>query len=116
MPRPGHMSVAMHESSGQYTRRAILRIGGAGLCGLTMPKLLAAEAGKPSTKPAIKPRAKSVIFLFQWGGPSQLDMFDMKPDAPDAIRSPFQPIATSAPGIQICHHLPEMAKHMDKVC
>src|SRR5688500_2418350 len=93
-------------------RRSLLKIGGTGLLGVTLPNLLSA-----ATKPlAIAPRAKSVIFLFQWGGPSQLDMFDMKPNAPDTIRSPYQAIATSAPGIQVCEHLPEMAKRMDKVC
>ena len=68
-----------------HTRRAALRIGGAGMLGLTAPKLMMASelAGKSSTTPAIRPRAKSVIFLFQWGGPSQLDTFDMKPNAPD---------------------------------
>ena len=48
-----------------------------------------------------------------WGGPSQLDTFDMKPDAPDTVRSPYKPIATTAPGIQVCEHLPEMAKRME---
>jgi hypothetical protein len=90
----------------------LLKIGGMGMLGLTLPKLLHAAA-RPAT---IAPRAKSVIFLFQWGGPSQLDMFDMKPGAPDGIRSPYQPIATSAPGIQVCEHLPEMAKRMDQAC
>jgi hypothetical protein len=93
-------------------RRQLLKVGGMGLLGLTLPRLLRA-AEQPQT---LKPRAKSVIFLFQWGGPSQLDTFDMKPGAPDTIRSPYQPIASSAPGIQVCEHLPETAKRMDKVC
>jgi hypothetical protein len=93
-------------------RRSLLKIGGMGLLGVTLPKLLQA-ASRPA---AIAPRAKSAIFLFQWGGPSQLDMFDMKPQAPDTIRSPYRSIATSAPGIQICEHLPELAKRMDRVC
>lgn len=95
-----------------FSRRTLLRVGGCGLLGLTLPKCLAA-ATRPTS---ITPRAKSVIFLFQWGGPSQLDTFDMKPMAPDTIRSPYQAIASSAPGIQVCEHLPEMAKRMDKVC
>ncbi|MEX2185613.1 MAG: DUF1501 domain-containing protein [Pirellulales bacterium] len=98
-------------SAALYSRRAVLRIGGLGLCGLTVPKLLAAE----SVKSAIKPRAKSVIFLFQWGGPSQLDMFDMKPDAPDAVRSPFSPISSSLTGVPVCEHLPKTAEIMNKV-
>lgn len=94
------------------SRRHLLKIGGMGMLGLTMPKLLRA-AEQPS---AIKRRAKSVIFLFQWGGPSHIDMFDMKPAAPETIRSPFQPISTAARDIQICNLLPETAKRMDKVC
>jgi hypothetical protein len=95
----------------QLSRRQLIKVGGMGLLGLTLPQLLRAE----QLKSAIKPRAKSVIFLFQWGGPSQIDMFDMKPNAPDKVRSPYQPIATSAPGIQVCELLPETAKRMDKV-
>ncbi len=89
----------------------MLRVGGAGMLGLTMPRLL--QAAERST--SIKARAKSVIFLFQWGGPSQLDTFDMKPDAPETVRSPYRPIASSAPDIQVCELLPEMAKRMHQV-
>ncbi|MCP4887580.1 MAG: DUF1501 domain-containing protein [Planctomycetaceae bacterium] len=92
-------------------RRSLLRAGGAGMLGLSLPKILRGE----ERTSAIKSRAKSVIFLFQWGGPSQLDTFDMKPDAPDTVRSPYRPIATSAPGIQICELMPEMSKWMDRV-
>jgi hypothetical protein len=78
---------------------------------LTLPKILrGAEQSR-----AIPARAKSVIFLFQWGGPSQLDTFDMKPAAPVTVRSPYRPIATSAPGIEVCELLPEMAKRMHQV-
>jgi hypothetical protein len=73
-----------------------------------MPRLL--RGGEQSTK--LKQRAKSVIFLFQWGGPSQLDTFDMKPDAPETVRSPYRPIASSADGIQVCELLPELAQRM----
>jgi hypothetical protein len=97
-------------------RRTLLRAGGMGMLGLTLPGLLrAAETAKTSGKSSIKQRAKSVIFLFQWGGPSHLDMFDMKPSAPDEIRGPYKPIASSVPGIQVGEKLPEMAKRMDKV-
>lgn len=82
-----------------------------GLLGLTMPKWLrAVETGKG---PAA--RAKSVIFLYQFGGPSHIDMFDMKPDAPSGIRSPHKPASTKADGIQISERLPRLAKVMDKV-
>jgi hypothetical protein len=93
------------------SRRQALKVGGAGMLGLNMPGLL--KAAEKTT--VIKPRAKRVIFLFQWGGPSPIDMFDMKPDAPDDIRSPYRPIQTSLPGLHVCEHLPKMAKLMDKV-
>ncbi|MGI9244231.1 MAG: DUF1501 domain-containing protein [Verrucomicrobiales bacterium] len=94
-------------------RRTLLRAGGMSLLGMSMPKFLrAAEASEAAAK--IAPRAKSVIFLFQWGGPSQIDILDMKPDAPKEYRSPHGQIRTSCPEIEICEHLPRMAKHMDK--
>ena len=83
--------------SSAISRRSALKVGGLGLLGLTMPGLLKALENPQS----IKPRAKSVIFLFQWGGPSHIDMFDMKPGAPEGIRGPYQPIASSADGIQV---------------
>ena len=92
-------------------RRELLRIGGLGLLGLTAPRLLRAE----SSRTPRKARAKSVIFLYQFGGPSHLDTFDMKPEAPDGIRSHYQGISSALPGVPICEHLPEMAKVMDKV-
>ena len=97
-----------------FPRRKLLQLGGAGMLGLTLPKLLRAEDAA-RTNPAIKPRAKSVIFLFQWGGPSHIDMFDMKPSAPNEIRGPLKPISSSCPGIQVCEQLPETARRMDKV-
>ena len=95
------------------TRRHALKVGGLGLLGLAMPQMLRAEALATATK--LKARAKSVIFLFQWGGPSHIDMFDMKPDAPEGIRGPHKPIASKADGIQVSEHLPKTAKIMDKV-
>ena len=92
-------------------RRAMLRAGGAGMLGLSLPRLMLGAERSSS----VKPRAKSVIFLFQWGGPSQLDTFDMKPNAPRSVRSPYRPVASSAPGIQVCELMPEMAKRMHQV-
>ncbi len=93
----------------QITRRTALTIGGMGLFGLTMPRWLAAEAVKRPTK------AKSVIFLYQFGGPSHLDTFDPKPNAPEGVRSHYDVIDTAAPRIRICDQLPKMATVMDKV-
>jgi hypothetical protein len=93
------------------SRRTVLKVGGMALLGLTLPKLLrAAEQGKGP-----KARAKSVIFLYQFGGPSHIDMFDMKPDAPEAVRGSHKPKGTNADGIAISEHLPRLAKVMDKV-
>ncbi len=92
------------------TRRDLLRAGGAGLLGTSLPMLLAAEEAQA----VVKPRAKSVMFLFMFGGPSQLETFDMKPDAPSGIRGPFKPVASRTPGLHICEHLPKLAALSDK--
>ncbi len=90
------------------------------MLGLTMPNLLRAAAAQHATSGGapgsrIKPRAKHVIFLMQFGGPSQIDMFDMKPDAPEAYRGPHKPGKTVVPGLWINDKLPKVAKIMDKV-
>jgi hypothetical protein len=94
-----------------FSRRHLLKVGGLGLLGLTMPTLLQAEAMKPTAKA----RAKSVIFLFQFGGPSHVDMFDRKPDAPEGIRGPLKGIPSALPGVHVCEGLPRTAKVLDKV-
>ncbi len=99
-----------------WTRRELLRAGGLSLLGLSsaeflrLRRLAAAQAG-----PA-RHRGNACVFLFLFGGPSQLDLWDMKPDAPLEIRGEFQPVATCVPGIQVCEHLPRLAQHLDKVC
>ncbi len=92
------------------SRRNFLRIGALGFGGLSMPQLLRAEAaqGRGHT-------SKSVIMVYLPGGPPHQDMYDLKLDAPSEIRGEFQPIATNVTGIQICEHLPRLAKLMDKV-
>ena len=99
----------------RVSRRHAIKVGGLGLLGLTLPGLLRAEALSTLAAKVGKARTKSVVFLFQYGGPSQLDMFDMKPDAPDTFRSPHKAISSSADGIQVSEHLPKTAKIMDKV-
>jgi hypothetical protein len=100
-----------------FPRRPLLQIGGAGLLGLTLPRLLEARQLQTRQPPAPQPagRAKSVIFLFQWGGPSHVDTFDMKPGAPDGYRSLFTPVSTSVPGLHVCEHLPETAKVLHRI-
>jgi hypothetical protein len=95
-------------------REAMLGLGQVGLGALTLPGLLSAEAAA-APAPARPGRAKSCILIFLWGGPPQQDMWDMKPDAPEGIRSLFQPISTSADGIQFCEHLPLLAKNAHRM-
>ncbi len=95
------------------SRRQMLQSGFAAF-GLQLPKLLWAEHQRQKAAAGERPRAKSVIVLYLSGGPSQLDMWDMKPAAPEEIRGTFRPIATSVPGVHICEHLPRMARVADK--
>ena len=96
------------------TRRDMLQLGalGVGGLGLSLPQLFAAEA--ETARNGIRPTADNCILLFLDGGPSHLDMWDMKPQAPDGIRGEFQPISTSLPGYQICEHLPRLSQHMHR--
>ncbi len=94
----------------RISRRELLEIGGAGLLGLSLPRVLRAEARVAATGAA--PRADACILIFLNGGPSHLDMWDMKPDAPAEVRGEFRPIATTVPGVQFGEHLPRMAKLM----
>lgn len=93
-----------------FTRREMLTIGALGVGGLALPDLLRAEAaqGKGSSR-------KAIIMIYLCGAPPHQDMFDLKMDAPAEIRGDFHPIETNVPGIEICEHLPRMAKIMDKL-
>jgi len=94
------------------TRRDLLQVGALSLFpGITLPRLLRAAQSNVSDGGG---RAKSVILFNLLGGPSHMDMFDLKPKAPKEIRGEFQPIDTSLPGLQICEHLPNVAKWMHK--
>lgn len=91
------------------SRRASLQAGAVGLLGLGMNHLAAlrpATANEGSTRST----AKSCIYIFLSGGLSQHESFDLKPDAPEEIRGEFRPIATSTPGLEICEHLPGLAR------
>ena len=92
------------------SRREVLQAGAAGVLGLTLPRLL--RAADAPAGPV--PRADHCILLFLNGGPSHLDMWDMKPDAPAEIRGEFKPIATTVPGVQLCEQLPRLAGHMHR--
>jgi len=111
MTLPKHSFACAGFHATPFSRRHLLKVGGLGLLGLTLPKVLWAEAQKNGPLA----RAKSVIFLYQFGGPSHIDMFDMKPEAPEGIRGSHKPVSTKADGIAISEHLPRLAKVMDKV-
>ena len=96
-----------------FTRRHSIQAGAVGILGLGMNHLTALQAAG-SAGQAATGTAKSVIFIFLSGGLTQHDSFDMKPSAPADIRGEFKPIATSTPGLQICEHLPGLAKRSDK--
>lgn len=98
------------------TRRELLRVGGLSLLGLSAADLARLRASTPVTPANQKRRRNSCVFLFLFGGPSQIDLWDMKPDAPEQIRGEFRPVATTVPGIRICEHLPRLGEVMDKVC
>src|ERR1700682_770083 len=93
-------------------RRSFLKIGafGTGLALSDMLRLRAQASAGVSPKPN-----KAAIMIFLPGGPSHLDMYDMKPDAPAEYRGEFRPIATTVPGIQICEHMPRQARMFDKL-
>jgi uncharacterized protein (DUF1501 family) len=93
-----------------WTRREMLRVGGLSALGLSLPDLRAS-----GTSPG-RGRAQACILVYLFGGPSQLETFDLKPDAPAHFRGEFRPIATNVRGIQICEHLPRLATQADKYC
>ena len=92
-----------------HTRRHFLKIGGLALGGLSLPQILHAEESSPATRGRSLGH-KAVIMIYLSGGPSHQDMYDLKMDAPIEIRGSFPPIATNVPGIEICEHMPRLAK------
>ena len=103
-----------------HRRDAMLRLGQLGAGALTLPGLLrteqafAAERRQPHQLLRSDGKAKSCILIYLWGGPPQQDMWDMKPDAPEGVRSHFKPIPTAVPGIEVCDQMPLFARHTDK--
>ena len=92
------------------SRRELLTIGALGFGGLALPELLRAES-----RQGLGRSQKSIIMIYLCGAPPHQDMYDLKMQAPAEIRGEFQPIETSVPGIEICEHLPRLAKIMDKL-
>jgi hypothetical protein len=96
------------------SRREVMRVGALSLFGsVTLPRLLWARERSSGRRPA---RARSVILLNLFGGPSHLDTFDLKPDAPAEVRGEFKPIRTSLPGAEVCELLPRLARWMHRTC
>ena len=98
------------------SRRSLLEASGAGLFGLSLPQLLQAEAPAKAAVKSHPARARSVIFVTLFGGPSQLETFDLKPNAPSKIRGPFSPTPCKTPGLLISDQLPRLASCSDKFC
>ena len=93
-------------------RREFMQVGALALGGLTLPEVLAGRAARAAAGNSSK--RTSVIMLYQHGGASQLETYDLKPEAPTATRSQFAPISTNVPGLDICEHFPLQAKLADK--
>jgi hypothetical protein len=102
--------MSVHRHGFGIARREFLQVGFSGALGLGLPGLLAARA-----RSVTRARARSVIIIFQTGGPSHLDTFDLKPDAPEGIRGEFKPIATRAAGVRYGEHLPKLAARADRL-
>jgi len=99
-----------HRYCDNISRRDFVKVGAIGATGLSLASYLRL-AHADEVRPA---RARSAIFVFLGGGPTHMDTFDLKPDAPAEVRGEFRPIDTNVPGVQICEHLPNLARCADK--
>ena len=91
------------------SRRDFLKIGALGMGGMALPQILQAESSA-----GLKRSNKAIIMIYLPGGPSHLDMYDIKEDAPVEVRGEFRAISTSVPGLRVCEHMPRLAANMDK--
>src|SRR6516165_2410862 len=96
-----------------FYRRDFLKIGAAGLMGLSLPQLLQLEARAAADQKKGR-KANAVIMVWLGGGPATIDMWDLKPNAAEGVRGTFKPIETKAKDVVISEHLPKMAQVMDK--
>ena len=114
---PGEIAKDLCDPHLKPGRRDFLRIGGAGMLGMTLNNILAVQKASASSGLAGRPgwgKAKSVIMVYLQGGPSHIDLFDPKPDAPTNVKSIFKPINTSVDGLQYTELLPNLAKSANK--
>ncbi len=115
---PGQLGKDLCDRHLRATRRALLRVGGSGLLGLSLGSIFQLQAkGKQSRRPGGPGwgKAKSVIMVYLQGGPSHLDLWDPKENVPDNVRSSFSTIPTKIPGVHFTEVLPKLAKVNDKV-
>jgi hypothetical protein len=112
MNRPARTTL---RESKRFNRRQLLVAGGLGFLGMNLAQLLRAESLAGGSAGGPRPRIKSCILMFYYGGPSHHDTWDMKPDAPAEVRGEFGSIATSVPGVRISEHLPRCARIMDRL-
>ncbi len=114
---PGAVAKDLCDSHLKPSRRDFLRVGGAGMLGMSLNNILAVQSASAASSHVGSPgwgKAKSVIMVYLQGGPSHLDLWDPKPDAPDNVRSIFKPIPTKIPGVNFTEILPQLAKVNDK--
>ena len=110
------LSVSANRQSGKVSRRELLRAGGLSLLGLSSRQLARLRNAAAADTALAGRRRNSCVFFFLFGGPSQIDLWDMKPSAPVEVRGDFRPVSSSLPGVQVCEHLPRFASQMDKIC
>lgn len=110
---PGQPGKDLCDSHLGVTRRDILRVGGAGMLGMSLGTMLQLQSANANVGGAFG-KAKSIILCYLQGGPSHLDLWDPKENVPDNVKSVFAPIDTVLPGIKVTENLPQIAKVLDK--
>lgn len=115
--QPSQSNVRQHHSRRRFVQQSTAGAVALNLWGLLRVQSAAACMPARDSEPTAEllPRIRACIFVFYYGGPSHLETWDLKPTAPSTVRGEFNPVATSAPGIQICEHLPMMARVMHRV-
>ncbi len=108
-------SGSTHRHGIGLTRRELIQVGYSGLLGIGAASIWAGRASASSPGSVPPRKANSVVLIFLTGAPSHLDTFDLKPEAPVEIRGDFKMIATNAPGVDFCEHLPQLAARADKL-
>src|SRR2546423_15401471 len=114
MPDLQHRHGCQRADHPDIGRRRLLQVGGMALFGTNLADLLRLEAQAAPQPQTHRPRAKSVVFIFQSGGPSQHETFDPKPDATDGIRGEYGTTQTALPGVRFCEYLPRLAARANR--